>query len=382
LGRLSRAAASILLLALMSASIAYSAAALAEVPRMNAKVLVFQVVSDENKTRFYTVMYLYNDTVIVFVLYGLYGYPRMLKYDPATNTLHFWLESSSFMDSIKSYIERYGFTGLMAYLLNVLPKAFVNNLKNVVSMGWLNVELINSEPREWKVYRTTLKVDASAVQVADTSYMGYPAVMVKVSNRSSDFGDLIEAAIEAYWRTDGVLLYVRFYAKYYGESAATVGEIVLAAEDDLGAKEAKETLTQTTVTQPATQTKTTAVATTLSHPTTEIQAQTLYTATTTSTAVERTTTQLPIPSTSTTMQTPAPSTTPTAQSPTTVAQTSTPIPTLSTKTELTTASPTVTQTTAQGTQTAAGIQMNTTLVIIGVVAIASIAIAVLALKKR
>jgi len=274
LGRLGRAAASILLLALMSASIAYSVAVLAEVPRMNAKVLVYQVVLVENKTRFYTVMYLFNDTTII--LAPPYGDAEMLKYDPATNTLQI-INSKSY----ENYIKKYGVAGLILtiYPLNVLPKAFVNNLKNVVSMGWLNVELIYGKPWGWEVYRTTLEVNASAVQVADTSYMGYPAVMVRISNVP---GEVFEA-IEEYWRTDGVLLYVRFYARYYGGiEEAAIREIVLVAEDDLGAKGAKETLTLTQIltTQPATQTKTTAVATTLSKPTTETQIQTLYTATT------------------------------------------------------------------------------------------------------
>jgi len=372
--RLGRAAAPILLLALISASIAYNVAATAEVPRMNVKVLVYQAVPDENKTHLSAVMYIYNDTMII----PLHGFVRMLKYDPATNTLQFWCVSDWDCWNVKSSIEMRGSTDFfMRYLITLLPKAFVNNLRNIVSMGWLNIEIIPHEGGE--VYRTTLKVNASAIQVADTSYMGYPAIMVRISNAP---GEVI-GAVEAYWRTDGVLLYVRYYAQYYGGSVAPVREVMLVAEDDFGAKDAKETLTQISTTRPATQT--TVAVTTPSQLITETPIQTLYTATTTS-AVERTTTQLPkstaTPYTSAAIQTPTPSTTPTIQSPITTVQTSTPTSALSTEVKQTITSPTTPQTTTQGTQTTAGIQINTVLVIIGVVAIVAVAIIALILKRR
>jgi len=106
------------------------------------------------------------------------------------------------------------------------------------------------------------------------------------------------------------------------------------------------------------------------------------TETTTTTTMATETTPQTKSVTTPTIQTSVSSTPPTIQSPTTIVQTSTPTPMLPTETMLTATSPTATQVATQSAQTAAGIQMNTTLVIIGVVAIAAIAIATLVLKKR
>ncbi len=277
--RLVSLGALIFLLCVLSAS-ALPVTVSAGVPVIKGKLLVYALV-DQNGSilpGYSTVLYLYYNDTTVIIGSLIFGMPNsiVISYNPSSNTLY--VKGVKLISGIsgmsKSEFQRWGFLHIISLLspslLVVLPKSFIDNLGNIVKTGTLNYveQYYNIVSQTMGTTRVVLNINSTLIHVGTGEYKGYHVVIVKIHNP----GNTSSVIGEAYWRTDGVLLY-SWNKLFVHVSPKTTRPLprgyILIAEDDLGIKKVGQlvqpsnTVTMTNQTQTPTTTKTVQTTTVL-----------------------------------------------------------------------------------------------------------------------
>ena len=234
----------LLLLVILLATPILSGVAIASVPVMHGKLLLYS-------PGYITVLFMYNDTSVIITNVGSSGNTVIISYDPATNTLK--VSSGQRIGICDSSEEEKGYilplmlaAGPFAFQgggipVFVLPKSLLENVENIISTGHVNFEetYFDSSRGEWGEWITntcTLPVNTTLFSVETGSYMDQEAVVVTSPLIPWIFGSEIPlnqvTPAKTYWRPDGTLLAIEL------SNGTTI--VKLVAEDDLGLKKTGE----------------------------------------------------------------------------------------------------------------------------------------------